>query len=232
MPGRIVFSTTPDGSATLVERGRIHNSGNWNFGSGGVNLAHVGIVNDTATDVGLLVRMAAAQSARWMRVEDSGGNERFALTPTALISRAAATDNAWAAQVDADSFARFVTRADGLLEWGGGAGARETNLYREAANILATDDKLHVVGEIEVDGALNHDGTTVGFYAKVPVVQPTIVKLTDNSGGTGDDTIAAASMLYDPSSENNFRADVARKINEILDAAGQAASGTGLWKHV
>lgn len=50
-------------------------------------------------------------------------------------------------------------------------GVGDTNLYREAANILGTDDKLHIVGEAEIDGALNHDGTTVGFFGTVPATQ-------------------------------------------------------------
>lgn len=58
--------------------------------------------------------------------------------------------------------------ASGSITWGT---VEDTNLYREAANVLATDDKLHVVGETEIDGALNHDGTTVGFYGTVPATQ-------------------------------------------------------------
>ena len=36
-------------------------------------------------------------------------------------------------------------------------------------------DKLMADGEIEIDGALNHDGTTVGFYGTTPVTKPTSV---------------------------------------------------------
>jgi len=49
----------------------------------------------------------------------------------------------------------------------------DTNLYRSAANVLKTDDKLLVTGELELDGALNHDGTTVGFYGTAPATQST-----------------------------------------------------------
>jgi hypothetical protein len=35
--------------------------------------------------------------------------------------------------------------------------------------------KAHVGGEVEVDGALNHDGTTVGFYGTTPVARPSAV---------------------------------------------------------
>ncbi len=60
---------------------------------------------------------------------------------------------------------QVVTLAtDGKLILGGDA-----NLYRSAADVLKTDDKLHVVGEVEIDGALNHDGTHVGLRGKTPV---------------------------------------------------------------
>jgi hypothetical protein len=49
----------------------------------------------------------------------------------------------------------------------------DTNLYRSAANVLKTDDKLFVTGELELDGALNHDGTTVGFFGTAPATQST-----------------------------------------------------------
>ncbi len=47
----------------------------------------------------------------------------------------------------------------------------DTNLYRSAADTLKTDDKLLIAGELELDGALNHDGSTVGFFGATPVSQ-------------------------------------------------------------
>lgn len=42
---------------------------------------------------------------------------------------------------------------------------------REAADIAQIPDKLHLVGELELDGALNHDGSTVGFYGVAPAAR-------------------------------------------------------------
>lgn len=64
-------------------------------------------------------------------------------------------------------------RNDGVIALGA-----DTDLYRSAADVLKTDDKLHVAGEIELDGALNHDGTTVGFYGTAPTTQQTGVAVT------------------------------------------------------
>lgn len=61
---------------------------------------------------------------------------------------------------------------------GGAGGTFDVDLYREAANVLATDDKLHVALELELDGALNHDGSTVGFYGTAPVAKQTGVAVT------------------------------------------------------
>lgn len=45
-----------------------------------------------------------------------------------------------AAYVTGDTANRFAVHADGKIEWGTGAGALDTNLYRSAANTLKTDD--------------------------------------------------------------------------------------------
>jgi hypothetical protein len=46
--------------------------------------------------------------------------------------------------VNGDTFRRFLLLADGTLQWGDGTATRDTNLYRSAADILATDDELLV----------------------------------------------------------------------------------------
>jgi len=45
-------------------------------------------------------------------------------------------------QVSGDSNPRFTIGADGKIQWGGGAGALDTDLYRYAADGLATDAVL------------------------------------------------------------------------------------------
>ena len=41
--------------------------------------------------------------------------------------------------------------------------------------------------------------------------------LDDQSGGTADDTIAAAGGAYNQANENAFRASMAKKMNDMLD---------------
>ena len=72
-----------------------------------------------------------------------GTNAGFAARMTA------ATDRALSAALDADSSARLVVFADGKMEWGpGGSSARDVNLYRTSADVLATDDSLRVAGQL------------------------------------------------------------------------------------
>jgi hypothetical protein len=53
--------------------------------------------------------------------------------------------------VSGDTEERFALYSDGKMEWGaGGAAALDTNLYRSAANILATDDAFNVGGTLSV----------------------------------------------------------------------------------
>jgi len=50
------------------------------------------------------------------------------------------------------------------------------------------DNNLKVVGNAEIDGDLNHDGSNVGFYGTAPVAKPTV---TGSKGGN----VALASLL-------------------------------------
>lgn len=62
------------------------------------------------------------------------------------------------AQVNGDAFARAALSGDATLigiEFGTGAAARDTNLYRSAANVLKTDDALQVVGVLNADSGIN-----------------------------------------------------------------------------
>lgn len=64
------------------------------------------------------------------------------MTGTINATLATAATVALASLVTGDTFDRFRRYADGLQEWGPGNAARDTNLYRAAANRLATDDML------------------------------------------------------------------------------------------
>jgi hypothetical protein len=61
--------------------------------------------------------------------------------------------------VNGESVDRFQLLADGKLNWGGGAAALDTNLYRSAANILRTDDAFEAVSYIRPGASETIAGT-------------------------------------------------------------------------
>lgn len=91
----------------------------------------------------------------------------------------------------------------------------------------------HATGDLEIDGALNHDGSTVGLFGTAPTAQPAAVPdFTNNTGVAGDSTVqnvpAATASIIDSGAaslastnaaltaiENNI-ADLADKFNVLL----------------
>jgi len=58
---------------------------------------------------------------------------------------------------------------------GSGAGiliGGDVQIYRSAADVGYTPDKFQIGGEVELDGALNHDGSTCGFFGVAPTTRP------------------------------------------------------------
>jgi hypothetical protein len=92
----------------------------------------------TSNDTLALYRVAAAQvgtTSEFKIIRPTEGGTDYALTT-----------------LDAtDATPRFGLLANGKMEWGDGAAARDTNLYRDGADILRTDDALEVGGQLRVD---------------------------------------------------------------------------------
>lgn len=63
-----------------------------------------------------------------------------------------ATDPAYCSANNTDTDCRFQMRTDGLLQWGSGGAAVDTNLYRGAAGQLNTDGSLVVGANLNVSG--------------------------------------------------------------------------------
>lgn len=88
-------------------------------------------------------------------------NQTNTFTAYQEITSAAAGGNALAAKVATDTGVRFLLTTDGRHEWGDGAAARDTNLYRSSAGELKTDGKLYTVGSVTVGGVIyTRDGVS------------------------------------------------------------------------
>jgi hypothetical protein len=76
-------------------------------------------------------------------------------TGAPLFRGATTGDTVASARVSGDTNARLAVGADGKLVWGSGAGAGDTVLYREAADVLTTDDTLRVYRGAGSTSAIN-----------------------------------------------------------------------------
>ncbi|WP_086705586.1 hypothetical protein [Streptomyces antimycoticus] len=140
----------------------------------------------TPADIGALTQALA--DGRYLLL--TGGSVSGALTVAGLLSlnggatatAANAGTVAHAAIVSGDAFDRWRAYGDGKQEWGPGNAARDTTLYRSAADTLRTDDALIV------SLAFRHLGTTLGFYGATAASKPTV------SGSRGGNA-ALASLL-------------------------------------
>lgn len=90
--------------------------------------------------------------------------------PITVRQLSSAGSDAFTIYVDGDTFSRLQIQAGGRLVWGPGSGAADTNLYRDAVDVLKTDDTFKsaalFVGGIEISpsgaasgNALIYDGT-------------------------------------------------------------------------
>ena len=85
----------------------------------------------------------------------------------------------------------------------------EANLTFSAANLLTVTGSAHITTDLEIDGALNHDGTTVGFYGEPPVVQGTATGIPGFAPTAGPPSTDSTVV------DSNFN-DVATAINSII----------------
>lgn len=89
------------------------------------------------------------------------------------ITRAAATA-AYTARISGDTNDHLTIQADGAINWGSGAAALDTSLYRSAANVLKTDDAFVAVGEITAPnlpyriGRSTPSGTGTLTFSSIP----------------------------------------------------------------
>jgi len=77
------------------------------------------------------------------------------ITPITIKQLSSAGSDGLTIFVDADAYARLQIQAGGRLVWGDGTSVGDVNLYRDAADVLKTDDTLKVpvlfIDGIEVD---------------------------------------------------------------------------------
>lgn len=142
-----------------------------------------------------------AQSALGVGVLSWGGTPA---TPDVELSRGAANRLDLAS---GDSL-RIVS---GTLQFAGTA----EQISRSAGELLLTGANIRTSAALEIDGALNHDGTTVGLYSVAPVAQAADVGALTLTTGTPDNTLVDVSGTGDDTTINDNFADVGDQLNDI-----------------
>lgn len=153
---------------------------------------------NAASTKAIYFRIANAQAGIWSAssLDVTGGfsttgaatiNGTFTASSTAYLNasvyassviyntRTAATSTAYQNTVTGDAVGRWIVQSDGKMSWGDGTNAVDTNLYRDSANTLKTDDALIVGGQFDALGimvvtgnaSLNGATTTIGGAATV-----------------------------------------------------------------
>jgi hypothetical protein len=129
---------------------------------------------------------------------------------------ASATDLSLKARVTGDTQDRVVLQADGKIVLGSGSAAGDVNLYRDAADVLKTDDKLVVGGALDVAGAVDFDSSL--DVAGAATLGSTLAVVGNFSVATDKFTVAAASG--NTVIAGTLDVDGAVDLGNILDVAG------------
>lgn len=126
------------------------------------------------------------------------GNPEFTgtVTTSGLVQseRANATDVVLAAIYGAFVNDTFRLLANGRIEIGPGTGARDTFLYRSAANTLKTDGAFLAVGNITA-GTMNSGDVTSSATVSATTVTATTINGTTINAGTAKNSVSNISYL-------------------------------------
>jgi hypothetical protein len=125
----------------------------------------------------------------------------------------------------------------GQLQFGNGVGSADYSFVLDSATSMRVEmpatglfrwrtagtERVRVSTsglEVFLSGVSQHRlaPTQIGFFGATPVGKQAVTALTDSSGGTPSDTVAAAGALYDQANENNFRASITQKVNQLRTA--------------
>lgn len=87
--------------------------------------------------------------------------------PITVKQLSSAGSDAITIYVDSDAYSRLKVEAGGRLVWGSGSGTADTNLYRDSADVLKTDDTFKAaalfVDNIEIDTTGATSGQVLKF---------------------------------------------------------------------
>lgn len=152
-------------SGDTIPRYEVLSSGKIQWGAGGASAVDANLYRSSAntltTDGNLVVGLQASATTGSYSASTGTGpvvsvtNATGAPTNANIVSTSnSATDKSIGVKVSGDTVNRFQVLANGHIDLGaGGASAVDTNIYRNAAGELKTDNSLTVAGNATVGGA-------------------------------------------------------------------------------
>ena len=146
------------------------------------------------------------------------GDDNLVTTGYFQTTCAAAATNAILISVTGDTNKRFDVNADGEINWGPGNAALDTNLYRNAANELQTDDSFTAIGTIT-------GGNITINAASISSTTGAITFLNENLTTTGNISCGAALSLVMSSGSITDTTGAISFGNENLTTTGLITTG-------
>lgn len=119
---------------------------------GGADAKRWDMTVSSNTLLGRVINDADSASVTWLTVSRSGATlTSITFGGFTRVSRAASSDNAWAALVSGDTAMRFLMTAGGVMAWGpGGASAQDVTLERSSAAVAKVTGQLWVTSGLRV----------------------------------------------------------------------------------
>jgi len=190
-PGYITGYTETDTLQSVVSRGRTADVGYTSYTSDG-------IYNAAATPVTFGTPHGSTTRIGY---HDAGGGQ-YAATIGFLNTGYYSGLAAIRSRVSGEGNDRFTIYHSGLIAWGaGGASGLDTNLYRDSANVLKTDDAFYAGGSITTDGNIYISNNGGRLYFD----RPNGATVGSVGWHTNDVFYVAGHPDYGPTAGNNVR---------------------------
>jgi hypothetical protein len=214
VPGLGVVSATVGASCTVTDR-IVFNANNTNLnGDGGAEA----ITNQYGFKCGPLTSASAINCGAWID-GTSGAAANYGIVLNSDLADGGAI---W-----------FGAGQDAKIYYDGNDLIIDPDIVGSGSVLIgATGNNDMILNDIEINGLLNHDGSSIGFYGVTPVVRPaaytqtystatrthsnlTSATLTDSTGGSTDDTVAQVTDNSETTNNTTINDNFAELTEEV-----------------
>lgn len=157
------------------------------------------------------------------------------IVPITVRQLASAGSDAFTIYVDQDVYSRIQIQAGGRIAWGSGEANADTNLYRDAANVLKTDDTFKAAGlfvsgtEIDPTGAASDQVLKFNGIKFVPGTASTVGLLNDLSDVTTASVATGDVLVWNGTFWTNEQPSGGGTSVTVSDSAPASPESGDLW---